>query len=143
VSQPKDAAALPVKFAKAMFNAARSAPGFAHRFFIRGSIEKFRAVRNGIHTLFNWRSPAVRTPVEEPTDPAIISQLYSTRWDSDISDDKEALRTYRLLRFQQWTFIFHIFWIPAFAFVWTWFHPSALFPVSFSPFGAGSLLGPM
>jgi hypothetical protein len=125
VTKPKNASALPVKFAKAIFSATISAPGVTYRSVVGGSMERYHAVREGLHTLWTWRSPNVRTPVPEPRDPVILSQLYSTRWDSDISGDKEARRTYRLLQFQQWTFIFHIFWIPAFAFVWTWFHPSA------------------
>ncbi|KAH8916814.1 glycosyltransferase family 2 protein [Atractiella rhizophila] len=124
VSKPNNFAALPLKAIKAFFHFLIHAPG---EFFTKSTTRtsnKFNGFVKGVHTLFNWRSPTTRPPVPDPTDPDIIAQLHSTRWTSDLSHDQEAVRTAKLLRFQQWTWVGHLFWIPGISALWLYFHPT-------------------
>lgn len=124
VSKPNNAAALPGKMIRAFGNAIINAPGEGVRWVGSTVMSKSRGFAKGTHTLFHWRTPTTRPPVPDPSDPDIIAQLHSTRWTSDLSHDKEAVRTAKLLRMQQHAWIIHLLIIPGVTFVWVWFHPT-------------------
>lgn len=54
----------------------------------------------------------------------MLDQLHSTKWTSDLSKDKEATRTARLLKAQRFAWVIHLWLIPGLAFCWVWFHPT-------------------
>jgi hypothetical protein len=124
VTAPHNALALPMKAARAFGTMLISAPGGSAKYVVSKVARKFKATRQGIHTLLNWRTPCTRPPIPDPTDPEVINQLHSTRWTSDLSGDDEAVRTARLLRFQQYTWMIHIIVIPLVSILWVIFHPT-------------------
>lgn len=124
VTKPNNASALPLKMVRALTDLVVRGPGRALRSLGNGATRKHDAMRKGIHTLFNWRTPTTRPPVPEPTDPEVLSQLHSTRWTADLSQDREAVRTNRLLRLQSWAWIPHLFLIPGLTAVWVIYHPT-------------------
>ena len=124
VSKPKNASALPLKMVRAFFTLIISGPGNFWRALRKGSSERKTAIKHGLWLAWNWRSPITRMPVPIPTDPDILSQLHSTRWTTDMSHDREAMRTHRLLAWQQYAWIPHLFIIPGFTFCWVYFHPT-------------------
>ncbi|POV95141.1 hypothetical protein PSHT_15831 [Puccinia striiformis] len=85
---------------------------------------KYTTSRKNLHTIMNWRTPCTRPAIPDPTDPDVISQLHSTRWTSDMSGDPEAVRTAKLLRFQQHTWIIHITIVPIVSALWVVYHPT-------------------
>jgi len=93
------------------------------RGFAKKSSTKAKAFKGGLHTVMNWRTPTTRPSVPDPTDPEVLAQLHSTRWTSDLSGDGEAMRTRRLLRFQSFMWIPHLFLIPGMTALWVVFHP--------------------
>jgi len=124
VTKPKNAAALPFKAVKAFIHMCTTLPGETIRSVGKGSKNAVTKTRTAWWYLFNWRSPTTRPAIPEPTDPEVLAQLNSTRWTSDMSQDREAMHTAKLLRLQQWTWIPHLFLIPGLTLVWTWFHPT-------------------
>lgn len=124
VSKPNNAAALPWKMVKALGNTIVTFPGEAVGWVGKTTVTKSRQVVSVTKTIANWRTPTTRLPVPDPTDPDIVAQLHSTRWTSDLSHDREAVRTAKLLRMQQYAWILHLIIIPTVTFVWVWFHPT-------------------
>lgn len=102
-------------------------PGAAWKSITSSISKKSTGTASTMRTLRHWRTPTVRPPVPDPTDPDMLAQLNSTRWTSDLSQDPEARRTYKLLRAQGFAWIPHLFIIPGMTFVWTWFHPTGAF----------------
>ena len=99
-------------------------PGRAVRGIGNGSVTKYTNFRSNLHTVMNWRTPTTRPAVPDPTDPEVLSQLHSTRWTTDLSPDKEAMRTRRLLNAQSWAWLPHIFLIPGLTVVWVIYQPT-------------------
>ncbi|KAA1096238.1 hypothetical protein PGT21_009736 [Puccinia graminis f. sp. tritici] len=124
VTAPSNAVALPLKAARAFGNMLISTPGGSAKYVTSKVTTKFQATRQGLHTLLNWRTPCVRPAIADPVDPEVINQLHSTRWTSDMSSDDEAVRTARLLRFQQYTWMIHIVIIPLVSILWVIYHPT-------------------
>jgi hypothetical protein len=124
VTKPKNAAALPLKMVRAFGTLVIHGPGQFIQSFKSGAVRKRNGLKHAWWLAFHWRSPTKRNPIPDPTDPDILAQLHSTRWTSDMSHDREAMRTARLLAWQQWAWIPHIFIIPGLTFIWVWFHPT-------------------
>ncbi|PLW34692.1 hypothetical protein PCANC_12257 [Puccinia coronata f. sp. avenae] len=124
VTKPTNAGALPVKAVRAFGNMLITAPGGLGRSIVTKTVTKCKAIRKNTHTIMNWRTPCTRPAIPDPTDPEVIRQLHSTRWTSDMSGDREAVRTARLLRFQQYTWIIHIILIPLVSSLWVVYHPT-------------------
>ncbi|KAH9810839.1 glycosyl transferase family group 2-domain-containing protein [Melampsora americana] len=124
VTKPSTAGALPLKMARAFGNAVLTAPANTVRYIGSTTVKKYKATGKAIHTIMHWRTPTTRPPIPDPTDPDVISQLHSTRWSSDMSHDAEAVRTAKLLTFQQYTWMIHIVVIPVVTTVWIIYHPT-------------------
>jgi hypothetical protein len=124
VTKPKNAGALPLKMVRAFGTLVVHGPGEFWTSFKKGSAERSVKTKRFFWLLRHWRSPVKRPPVPDPTDPDVLAQLHSTRWTADLSNDREAMRTQRLLAWQQWAFIPHLFIIPGITFLWVWFHPT-------------------
>ncbi|KAA1096243.1 hypothetical protein PGT21_010028 [Puccinia graminis f. sp. tritici] len=124
VSKPTNAASLPMKSLRAFGNMLITAPGGMAKAIGTKTVTKYTNTRKTIHTIMNWRTPCTRPAIPDPTDPDVISQLHSTRWTSDMSQDAEAVRTARLLRFQQHTWIIHIIIVPLISGLWVVYHPT-------------------
>ncbi|OAV93223.1 hypothetical protein PTTG_01636, partial [Puccinia triticina 1-1 BBBD Race 1] len=124
VSKPTNAASLPLKSLRAFGNMLISAPGGLVKAIGTKTATKYTSTRKTIHTIMNWRTPCTRPAIPDPTDPEVINQLHSTRWTSDMSSDAEAVRTARLLRFQQYTWIIHIIIVPLISGLWVVYHPT-------------------
>ena len=124
VTKPKNAGAMPLKFAKWVGDVIVHGPGRAIKGTSSRSASKWAGFKALVHTIMNWRTPATRPAIPEPTDPEVLAQLHSTRWTSDLSGNKEAMRCHKLLRWQQWAWVFHLFWIPGMTAIWTIYHPT-------------------
>ncbi|MBW0505521.1 hypothetical protein O181_045236 [Austropuccinia psidii MF-1] len=124
VSKPTNAGALPMKALRAFGNMLLTTPGNSIRYIGKKAVDKYSTTRKGLHTLMNWRTPATRQPIPDPTDPEVINQLHSTRWTSDMSADAEAVRTAKLLRFQQYTWMIHLIVVPVVTTLWIIYHPT-------------------
>lgn len=124
VSKPNTIGSLPLKMVRALGNMILSAPAGSVRYIGSTTVQKYKSTRKGLHTLMNWRTPATRPAIPDPTDPDVISQLHSTRWSSDLSHDAEAVRTAKLLTFQQYTWMIHLVVIPVVTTVWIIYHPT-------------------
>lgn len=99
-------------------------PGRAYRDVTSSVSNGWTQTGATIHTIFNWRTPTTRPAVPDPSDPEVLAQLHSTRWTSDLSQDKEAMRTRMLLRLQSWAWLPHLFLIPGITVVWVIYHPT-------------------
>ena len=124
VSKPNTAGALPAKMVRAFIDLVMRGPGRAVRSISSGTSSTFKSIGETTHTILNWRTPTTRPAIADPTDPEVLSQLHSTRWTTDISGDKEAVRTARLLWLQSWAWVPHLFLIPGLTAVWVIFHPT-------------------
>ncbi|KAK4057614.1 hypothetical protein OIO90_001261 [Microbotryomycetes sp. JL221] len=124
VTKPNTAGALPVKIVRHFFDLIIHGPGRAIRGISQGSAKKWNGLVAGTHKVFNWRSPTIRPPVPDPTDPEVLAQLHSTRWSSDMPLDAEARRTGKLLKAQSFAWIPHLFIIPGMTAIWIVFHPT-------------------
>ena len=120
----KNASALPWKFVKGMGWLLVKAPFEFIVDVFRQIGKNIRGFSHAVWLMGNWRTPTTRAHIPDPTDPDLLSQLHSTRWTSDLSADKEAKRTYRLLRLQQYAWVIHLWLIPGLAAVWVYFHPT-------------------
>ncbi|KAI5478547.1 egghead protein (zeste-white 4 protein), glycosyltransferase family 2 protein [Pseudohyphozyma bogoriensis] len=124
VTKPNTAGALPWKMVRATADLITHGPGRAIRSIGNKTTTTYHSSVEGLHTLFNWRSPTTRPAVPDPTDPEVLAQLHSTRWTSDLSGDPEAMRTRRLLKLQSWAWLPHLFLIPGLTAVWVIYHPT-------------------
>ncbi|KNZ63133.1 uncharacterized protein VP01_1183g4 [Puccinia sorghi] len=124
VTKPTNAGALPMKAIRAFGNMLITAPGGLTKSIANKIATKYKTTRKNLHTIMNWRTPCTRPAIPDPTDPEVISQLHSTRWTSDMSGDREAVRTARLLTFQQYTWMIHIVIIPLISSLWVVYHPT-------------------
>ncbi|KEI41382.1 glycosyltransferase family 2 protein [Mixia osmundae IAM 14324] len=124
VTKPKNASALPYKMVRAFGHWVVHQPGESYRDMVNGTASSVRGFIKTCKTIRHWRSPAVRPVIVSPTDPDLLAQLHSTRWTADLSQDREAVRTARLLNVQQYAWLVHIWLIPAIAGMWVYFHPT-------------------
>ncbi|GAA5832241.1 hypothetical protein JCM11251_004290 [Rhodosporidiobolus azoricus] len=118
VSKPNTAASLPVKMARHLVWCVTKGPIVFVRGLGKNISNKAKATKEGWHTLRNWRTPTTRPAVPDPTDPEVLAQLHSTRWTSDLSHDAEAMHTRKLLKFQSYMWIPHLFIIPGMTALW-------------------------
>ncbi|GAA5949158.1 hypothetical protein JCM21900_004887 [Sporobolomyces salmonicolor] len=124
VTKPNTAAALPVKMARHAFDTVVYGPGRMAKDYASSTSKNWASFKSNLHTVMNWRTPTTRPAVPDPTDPEVLAQLHSTRWTSDLSHDREAMRTRRLLSLQSWAWLPHLFLIPGLTVVWVIFHPT-------------------
>lgn len=124
VTKPKNAGAIPLKFARHMGDLLVHGPARAVKGTGKNMSSKWASIKSTTWTILHWRTRTVRPPIPTPTDPEVLAQLHSTRWTTDISGNKEAMRCHKLLKWQQWSWVFHLFWIPGMTAFWTIFHPT-------------------
>ncbi|KDE09694.1 hypothetical protein MVLG_00097 [Microbotryum lychnidis-dioicae p1A1 Lamole] len=124
VTKPNTAGSLPLKAARGLATVLIMGPIVLVKGLARGSASKWTKMTGNLHTIMNWRTPTTRPAVPDPTDPDVLAQLHSTRWTSDLSHDKEAMRTRWLLNIQGWAWVGHIFVIPILTTIWTIYHPT-------------------
>ena len=124
VTKPKNFAGIPWKFCRFLGDTIVHGPGRAIKGTGNAGSSKWAMLKKNIWTIAHWRTPTTRPPIPSPTDPEVLSQLHSTRWTSDLSGDKEAMRCHRLLKWQQWAWVFHLFWIPGMTAIWVVYHPT-------------------
>lgn len=125
VTKPNTAGAWPLKVVRSTWELCVNGPGRFVKSTSTNSVNKYRNARRIIWTIFNWRSPVpIRPAVSDPNDPEVLSQLHSTSWNADMSNDIEAMRVRKLLNWQQYAWVPHIFIIPGFTALWTIFHPT-------------------
>lgn len=63
-------------------------------------------------------------PPAAPIDPEMMHELHSTKWDADLSEDKEAMHTHRVLQWQRFAWIPHMAIIPGLCFLWIYYQPT-------------------
>ncbi|CDR39189.1 RHTO0S04e02630g1_1 [Rhodotorula toruloides] len=123
VSKPNTAGSLPAKMGRHAFWCVTKGPIVLARGWAKNVASFGKKAKHGIHMAFHWRTPTTRPHVPDPTDPEVLAQLHSTRWTSDLSHDKEAMRTRKLLRLQSYMWIPHLFLIPGLTAIWVVYHP--------------------
>lgn len=86
---------------------------------------KVTSVRSLGGKIRHWHSPApIVPPPTHPLDHGLEqSQLHSTLFDADISDDEQAVRTRRLLLFWSWMAPLNFALIPGFGLIWGFLNP--------------------
>ncbi|KAK9899185.1 glycosyltransferase family 2 protein [Cystobasidium minutum MCA 4210] len=124
VTKPKNAGAMPLKFARYLGDLVVHGPARAVKGTGKNVSSKWANLKTTVWTIMHWRTRTVRPPIPTPTDPEVLAQLHSTRWTTDISGNKEAMRCHKLLKWQQWSWVFHLFWIPGMTAFWTIYHPT-------------------
>lgn len=124
VTKPKTFGSMPLKFARYLGDVIVHGPGRAVKGTSSSFSSKWAGLSKSAWTIAHWRTPTTRPPIPSPTDPEVLSQLHSTRWTTDLSGDKEAMRCHKLLKWQQWSWVFHLFWIPGMTAIWVIYHPT-------------------
>lgn len=124
VTKPKNASAIPLKFVKHMGDLIVHGPSRAIKGTGKNMSTKWATIKSNTWTVLHWRTRTVRPAIPTPTDPEVLAQLHSTRWTTDISGNAEAMRCHRLLKWQQWSWVFHLFFIPGMTVFWTIYHPT-------------------
>lgn len=126
VTKPKNASAMPLKAVRAFITMCKTAPGQAVKDFKEGCSRKWAATKHNTWTIFHWRTPTTIRPAIPfgELDDEMRAQLHSTEWTTSISDNKEAVRTARLLKAQRFAWIPHMFLVPGLTFCWVYWHPT-------------------
>jgi hypothetical protein len=124
VTKPKNAGAIPLKFARYLGDLIVHGPSRAVHGTSKNASTKWATFKHNAWTCLHWRTLTTRPAIPAPTDPEVLAQLHSTRWTTDISKNKEAMRCHNLLKWQQWSWVFHIFFIPGMTVFWTIYHPT-------------------
>ncbi|KZT52981.1 glycosyltransferase family 2 protein [Calocera cornea HHB12733] len=131
VTHPTSFFTMPYKFVTFLAHFVFTLPVRLAQWVGRKVVGWYKGTTGGLWTLLHWKHVGglKRTPpgVHMPDDPAIRGQLYSTRWTADLRDDREAMRTYRLLQFNQWSWLIHLWLIPGLTALWIYYHPTGGF----------------